>query len=119
MKTGRPTKYNDEILAKAKEYLANHEELGDVVPTREGMADYCGVTAATLYNWAEIHDEFFDTLQQCNTKQARKLINGGLNGSFQPTIAKLMLANHGYREKQEVEHSGIPEITIKVVNAND
>lgn len=103
---GRPTKYSKEMLEKAREYLDTHDELGDVVPTREGMADHLGVTMATLYNWADAHPTFFDTLQLANSRQARKLISGGLTGALQPTIVKLMLANHGYRERQEIEHSG-------------
>lgn len=103
---GRPTKYSKNMLTKALGYLQNYKELGDVVPTREGMADELGVTVATLYNWADEHPEFFDTLARANAKQARALVSGGLSGEMQPTIVKLMLANHGYREKQEIEHSG-------------
>ncbi|MEN7471298.1 terminase small subunit, partial [Providencia stuartii] len=38
------------------------------------------------------------------TLQENRLINKGLIGEFNPTITKLMLANHGYSEKQEVDH---------------
>ncbi|MDF7480882.1 DNA-packaging protein, partial [Proteus mirabilis] len=37
--------------------------------------------------------------------QEMKLINSGLAGDFNATITKLMLANHGYSEKQEVDHT--------------
>ena len=32
------------------------------------------------------------------------MVNKGLNGEFKSIIAKLMLANHGYSEKQEIDH---------------
>jgi hypothetical protein len=105
------------MLAKARAYLRNYRELGDVVPTREGMADELGVALSTIYKWADEHPEFSDALEAASAKQARALISGGLSGDMQPTIAKLMLANHGYREKQEVEHSGdMPTINIRVVD---
>jgi hypothetical protein len=36
------------------------------------------------------------------------LINNGLSGDYNPTIAKVLLSKHGYREevKQDTEHSG-------------
>lgn len=33
------------------------------------------------------------------------LINGGLQSDFSAGIAKLMLANHGYNEKQAIDHT--------------
>jgi len=32
------------------------------------------------------------------------LVNKGLTGDFNATITKLMLANHGYSEKQSIDH---------------
>lgn len=101
MAGGRPTKYSKRILEKAREYLKTYEDHGDVVPHVEGIAEMCGVSTATIYNWAGDHPEFLETLQLCKSKQARALINKGLTGAFQPTIVKLMLANHGYREKSD------------------
>lgn len=106
MPAGRPTKYNADMLAKAWEYLQIHEALGDVVPTREGMADYLDIAQSTLYKWAGEHPEFSEPLERANNKQAKMLISGGLANRFQPTIVKLMLANHGYHERLNLEHSG-------------
>ncbi|WP_415843310.1 terminase small subunit [Xenorhabdus thuongxuanensis] len=33
-----------------------------------------------------------------------KLINKGLTGDFNSTIAKMMLTKHGYSDKQEIDH---------------
>jgi hypothetical protein len=94
------------MLNKAWEYLDTYEDYGDVVPHVEGIADVCKVSMSTVYLWAKEHEAFSDTLEACKTIQARVLKNKGLDGNFQPTIAKLMLANHGYSDKQQVEHSG-------------
>ena len=32
------------------------------------------------------------------SKQADRLLNNGLSGNYNPTIAKVMLTKHGYRE---------------------
>ena len=103
---GRPTKYTDEMPDRAREYLKNYQSYGDVCPHIEGIADVCEVTVSTVYNWAKEHPVFLETLNECNALQARVLKNKGLGGEFQPTIAKLMLANHGYHDKAETQLTG-------------
>ena len=109
MGAGRPTKYKEEeTIAKAKAYI-NGDFLmdGDVIPTEEGLAPYLGVCTSTLDNWEADYPEFLGTLRALKAKQKRILINMGLTGDFQSTIAKLMLSsNHGINEKSEVEKSG-------------
>ena len=101
---GRPTKYNADMLAKAKDYLQNYKEYGEqVVPSVSGLAIALDVNKSTLYEWAEKKAEFSVTLEKIKETQETKLINKGLAGEFQATITKLMLANYGYHEKQEIE----------------
>lgn len=38
-------------------------------------------------------------------EQERQLLNGGLTGQFNAAITKLMLANHGYGERQTIDHT--------------
>ncbi len=114
MNRGRPTKYSEEMLQKAHDYLDSYEEYGDVVPHVEGIADVCKVSMSTVYLWAQEHEDFSDTLRACKAIQARGLKNKGLDGTFQPTIAKLMLANHGYSDRQETEISGPGGSPIKL-----
>ncbi|NIA76337.1 hypothetical protein HBA43_19245 [Providencia rettgeri] len=103
-KMGRPSKFA-ESLAKAKEYLmGGYETVGDVVPSVAGLACYLDVSRKTVYEWAKESTDLSDTLEGILAMQENKLINKGLNGDFNPTITKLMLANHGYSEKQEVDH---------------
>lgn len=107
-KVGRPTKLTDEILQKANDYLIfDFVNVGDVVTSAVGLAQYLGVTKSTIYLWASQKDDlsmqFSDTLKACIEKQENLLISHGLKGTFNPTIAKLMMSNHGYSDKQIVE----------------
>lgn len=113
-KVGRPTKYSEEILEKTYDYLANHENYGDLVPSIVGLACHLRVASNTLYNWgrAEGNEEFLSTLKEIEENQHRKLVTGGLGNVFNPTITKLMLSNHGYSEKIE-EVNKKPDVTIK------
>lgn len=102
---GRPSKLG-ESLEKAKEYLLGaYETFGEVVPSIAGLACYLGIARSRVYEYKEQSEEFKDTLEAILVLQESKLINKGLLGDFNPTITKLMLANHGYSDKQEVDLS--------------
>jgi len=103
MERGRPSKYNEDTQAKADWYLANYTELGDKVPTAAGLAVYLEVGKNSLYAWAKQHDDFSTTLEKLNAIQEYRLTQGGLGNDYNPTITKLMLANHGYSEKNQTE----------------
>jgi len=108
-KVGRPSKYNEEILEKAKGYIHIYEEtLGDVIPSLEGLCIYLGIGRNTAYDWAKQEDrqEFSNTLDLINITQKQVLINKGLTGKFNSAICKLALGNHGFSEKQQQEISG-------------
>ncbi|EMJ9774555.1 DNA-packaging protein [Morganella morganii] len=107
---GCPSKLTDELIAKAKDYLYGgyKEHENSVIPSIAGMACYLGIARSTVYEYAkqdsDLGREFSDTLEGVMAMQELKLINSGLSGEFNPTITKLMMANHGYTEKQEIDH---------------
>ena len=106
-KVGRPTKYSAEILAKAWDYIENYGDLGHVVPTVESLALAVGVHKDTVYEWNKDPQkrEFSDALRKLSAVQHQKLVDKGLEGKYNSTIAKLMLTNnHGYAEKTETKH---------------
>jgi hypothetical protein len=121
MPAGRPTKYNEEILDKAKEYLNVYESLGDVIPSIEGLSLHLDIVRSTIYDWEgqEGKEEFSDILRKINAKQHQVLINKGLSNDFNSAITKLVLGKHGYHEKQQQEISGPegkPIETASVIN---
>ena len=107
-KIGRPTKYCQELLEKAKQYLEVYEGLGDSIPNVEGLCIYIGIRRSTAYDWAKHEDkaEFSDTLELINMTQKRVLLNSGLTSKFNSNITKLALSNHGFSDKQQTEISG-------------
>ena len=113
--TGRPSKFTPELLEKALDYVDNHEQYGDVVPSHAGLASEIDITRATLYAWANDKEKqaFSDILDKCNKKQERMLLSGSLRGDMNANIAKLMLGKHGYSEKNQTELTGADGGAIK------
>lgn len=113
----RPTDFSDQILIDAWGYVtefANDEGKGEnlkvQLPTIEGLALFLEISRSTLYLWQKEHKAFSDIIEVLQQKQAQALINNGLSGNYNPTIAKVLLTKHGYTDKQEIdqktEHSG-------------
>lgn len=102
---GRPSKYNEELQAKADQYIYDLKELGHVVPSRAGLCCYLGISRSTSQEWEKTYPDFSVTLQAVGVMQEHLALNGGLAGNLNSTIVKLVLANHGYSDKQELSHS--------------
>lgn len=121
MTAGRPTKYNDELLRKTQRYLdlctdGYHRFLQSKkkkrsiytskfiikVPTIGGLADFLDISRETIYDWKKKNKEFSDIIEKMMARQEDRLINNGLSGDYNPTIAKVLLTKHGYREGHEV-----------------
>jgi len=108
MKVGRPLEYNQEYVENAKKYLEScidrpADKDSDIkasvkIPTKGGLARYLGVARETLYDWASKYKEFSDIMEDLGAEQEDRLINNGLSGSYNPTISKVLLTKHGYRE---------------------
>lgn len=77
---GRPTKYNDEMVKKARYYLENFEAIGDQIPSIAGLSIYLGMNRTYLYEWRKDSEkeEFSDILEQILTTQENVLINKGI-----------------------------------------
>jgi len=99
------------------------EELEQVVPTIVGLCNYINVSKSTVYKWKKENKSqvLSDTLEKIEETQCIGLINGGLSNVLNAQITKLMLANHGYSEKQEVDHTssdgsaGLGNLNVTVV----
>lgn len=104
MPAGRPSIYTPELVQSAWNYV---NDCPDAIPSIEGLCDAINIARATAYDWAKQDDkEFSDILDALMRKQAKMLINKGLENEWNSTIAKLILTKHGYSDKMETEHSG-------------
>ena len=94
------TKYNEDIQARADDYLQTYDSEGDVIPSIEGLSLRLGIARSTLYDWkSQDGHPISDTLELILAKQASLTLNKGLDTTFNATISKLVLANHGYHDK--------------------
>ena len=91
------------MLEKARDYVEDCTQYGDVVPITAGLSLVLGVNRSTLYEWAGEHPEFSNMLDALQAKQEKELAANGLQSIFNPVITKLMLAKHGYTDK--VDHT--------------
>lgn len=98
---------------KARKKLVRYEEVIEEesyvklypnVPSKGGLAVHLKVARETLYDWANKYPEFSDIMERLGSQQEKELISKGLDGSYNPTISKVLLTKHGYREG--IEQSG-------------
>lgn len=130
MPAGRPTDYSEHKLTEAEHYIkvlcqdeTINGKLSVKIPTIEGLAYWLGISRSTLYLWQKEYPEFSDIIEQLQVKQAEALIQNGLAGNYNSTIAKVLLTKHGYTDKQEIDqknqHSGEIIISWKEPDLRD
>ncbi len=131
----RPTIYSEEYIKKSQEYLKTcvdeieeyHKTRGEKsdsydrivrvrIPTIEGLALYIGISRSTLYLWRDEQKEFSDIIDELQEMQADRLLNNGLSGDYNPTIAKVLLTKHGYREGIEQTGKDGEKLTVQLIN---
>lgn len=100
---GRPSEYKPEYVKKVDEYIQlslKQNKTTTELPTLVGLAIYFDKVVNTLKNWGKEHPEFLTALRKLQAYQKRELINRGLLGTYNSTIAKLILSsNHGMTER--------------------
>jgi hypothetical protein len=114
----RPSTYTEEVIALFDDYLENwKDKYGDEIPSIEGLAGAVGRSRETMYAWNRDEDkpEISDTLLKIKELQTKVTLNKGLNGEFNATIAKLVLANHGWHDKKD----STVDATVSVKAAKD
>lgn len=72
------------------------------LPTLEGLALDLHVHKDTIQEWKKKHQGFAVLISELLDKQGKRLIEMGLSGDYNPTITKVLLTKHGYREGHEV-----------------
>ncbi len=94
------TSYGQWAINTAVNYLSFYEEMyRDRLPTKAGLCRVLGIGKTTLYSWCECHPEFADIVDQIALEKERQTINHGVIGTFNPAIAKILLAEDGYGDR--------------------
>jgi len=102
---GRPTKYKPEYC-NLKPYLEHCKKENDL-PSKCGYAAFLSVAEKTIENWGKANPDFLLSLGVLLTIEKQTLLNKGLRGEYNSTIAKLILsANHGLREGTDITSGG-------------
>jgi len=134
----RPTDYKEEYIEEVEKYLNEcedeydefHKTRGDKsdsyqrlltvnLPTIEGFALRLDVSEKTIYNWRDKHPKFLQSLSKIKREQKKRLLDSGLSGDYNPTIAKLILSsNHGMVERKDVTTDGekLQPVLVKFID---
>ena len=119
----KPTKYNEKIIEKTKEYLKGAIPENMDIPTVEGLSVYLDIGLRTLYTWGKKYKRFGTLLKAIKTKQKLCLMQIGIFGGkeINATIVALMLrVNHKMVETTKSDiTSGGEKMTINVTSYLD
>lgn len=97
---GRPTKYNDGMLQRAKSYLKTCT-VQNKLPLIEELARILEIDDETISEWCNVNPEFSATIKRLRLLQKEKIILRGF-GAKNPTFSIFMLkANHGMMETEK------------------
>lgn len=77
-------------------------------PTYARYARTIGIFKSTLYLWANLYEEFSDSMKQCNEIAESILVENWLQWTYNSQFAQFILKNnHWYKDKQEVDNNNI------------
>ncbi len=99
---GRPTTYTDAVLLELPKYIDECARKKSL-PKRVGFALFIGVAKATLWAWDKKFPQLHEALLMLDSIQEDIVLDGALYNKMNAVIAKLVLANHGYFDKQMVD----------------
>lgn len=103
---GRPTKYSEEILEKAREYLQKCVD-NSAIPFIEQLAFQLDINDETVLEWEKKYEEFSATIKRVRQLQKFMLLSGSLNETYNVTASIFQLkANHGLIETSRSELTG-------------
>lgn len=117
---GRPSTYKPEYCEQILEWFDREPFTMSVIegtdkvirvpaklPSLTNFAMHIGASRSTLWEWAKQHAEFSNAIQKAKEIQEEILMQNGLFGAYEKTFAIFTAKNVcGWRDKQEVEHSG-------------
>lgn len=128
MPAGRPCEYKPEYVQKVLDYLETCGREQTRLPKRVDIALMLDCDEDTLNNWANAKNEdgslkrpeFFGALTRVDMSQKAQLMDDGTYGGREvnPQIVKLLLGNHGYKERSDVT-SGDKQLDGLVIIKHD
>jgi len=103
---GRPLKYHDEeeLVAKAQEYLSQCGREQTSLPTVEGLSIYLDLDDDNVNEYTKRYPKFHATIKRLKNMQKKQLIDDGMYGGKEvnSTMAIFLLkANHGMIETEK------------------
>lgn len=112
---GRPSKYNAELIRKAREYLDNYQDNGHTIPTSAGLCLAIGISKETCNQWEKDKNksQFSEVCRRIRLIQEQSLLDKGLEGTWNSNITKLVLSKHGYTDNPQ-GNQGNGGITVQV-----
>lgn len=114
---GRPSTYDPKYIELIDVYLKTcNDEYKSVtvgtetikrlevkLPMIEDFALENDIPISTLYDWEKVNPDFSVALDKIRSSQKRVLLNKGISGEYNSTIARLTLsANHGMKERTDM-----------------
>ncbi len=109
-----PSKINDQIT----EYLTFTHTKGNL-PTVEGFSLWIGCNSAYLSDRCRTNKVIAKAMQRIKGLQKDKLVNNGLNRSYDSSMSKfLLMNNHGMSEKSESKNENV-NITVQAYTPED
>lgn len=108
---GRPTKYKPEYCQGLLDFFNKNEvrigedKNGNPVmrasfPTYAGYAAHIDVDNDTLIEWTNVYKEFSVAYKKAKSIQEQRLVQGAMNGYFNPTFSIFFAKNNlGYRNE--------------------
>ena len=108
----RPVKYTKKAIEKIRLDMEKYTKRENIPIVAEFAYKY-NVPRQTLYVFAEQDAKFSDTIKQLVAKKESQLEKLGLLNAINPSMAIFSLKQLGWRDKQEMEHSG--QVGIKIV----
>jgi len=120
-KNGRPSEKPNNLPELVDKYLKackddfKSEVKSVSLPTISGFSLEINFNESTMYEWAKNDESFSKSLEKIKTEQRKRLLNQGLSGNYNSTIAKLILAsNHGMSDKQEISGADGAPLAIRI-----
>jgi len=124
---GRPTSFQEDFPERMDQYLASCQDVTKTtpfgtktipnIPSIAGLSIELKVSRKSIERWyadfvkkgdgaSDAELSFCRSLESILAEQEKRLLNCGLGGQYNANIAKLLLGNHGYRDKQDHTSDG-------------